>query len=108
MIAFLLAIVLQLQYPSPVGFVNDFAGVIDAATEQRMTEIWARSTALQDVRQTTRDVRRHLEHAGYPAPVARFCPGAAQTHSGDPLAIHPLRGHQARASGRARVQLTVL
>jgi uncharacterized protein len=32
----LLALILQVQIPAPIGYVNDFAGVIDDATEQSM------------------------------------------------------------------------
>jgi uncharacterized protein len=32
----LLALTLQLQFPSPVGYVNDFAGIVDDATKQAM------------------------------------------------------------------------
>jgi len=39
MIALLLSILLQLQLPAPVGYVNDFAGVIDAASQRQMTAV---------------------------------------------------------------------
>jgi uncharacterized protein len=39
MFALTIALVLQLQLPSPVGYVNDFAGVVDATSERTMTAI---------------------------------------------------------------------
>ncbi|MGD0484687.1 MAG: TPM domain-containing protein [Gemmatimonadales bacterium] len=41
MLAFWLALLLQLQIPSPTGFVNDFAGVIDPASRQAMLGVIA-------------------------------------------------------------------
>ena len=67
------------QWRVPVGNLH----------EQRITEIWSRSEALHDVRRTTQAVRRHLEGFGDAAQVARFCPGAAHTYSGDPVAMYP-------------------
>ena len=39
MIGIFLALALQLQIPDPTGYVNDFAGVLDPATERRMTAV---------------------------------------------------------------------
>jgi uncharacterized protein len=41
MLALWLALLLQLQIPSPTGFVNDFAGVIDPASRQAMLGVIA-------------------------------------------------------------------
>jgi uncharacterized protein len=41
MLAIWLALLLQLQIPSPTGFVNDFAGVIDPASRQAMLGVIA-------------------------------------------------------------------
>ena len=40
--------------------------------------------------------------------VLNFCPGAAHTYSGDPLAIYPPAEQRMVVSGRARVRLTVV
>lgn len=42
---FLLLVAFQFQVPNPVGFVNDFAGVIDQSTEQQINAL------IQEVRQ---------------------------------------------------------
>ena len=39
MIPLFLTLIQQLQIPAPVGFVNDFAGVIDTGAAQRMTAV---------------------------------------------------------------------
>ena len=76
--------------------------------EQRVTEIWADSGMLREVRETTKAARRKLEDLGDAGLVSSFCPGAAHTYSGDPLAIYPPAEQRMVASGRARVRLTVV
>jgi MoaA/NifB/PqqE/SkfB family radical SAM enzyme len=76
--------------------------------EQRVTEIWAESGTLQEVRETTKAARRKLEGLGEAGLVSNFCPGAAHTYSGDPLAIYPPAAQRMAASGRTRVRLTVV
>jgi MoaA/NifB/PqqE/SkfB family radical SAM enzyme len=76
--------------------------------EQRVTDIWAKSGMLQEIRQTTKAVRRKLEGLGEAGLVSNFCPGAAHTYSGDPLAIYPPAEQRMAASGRTRVRLTVV
>ncbi len=85
------------QWRAPVGNLHD----------RRVTEIWAKSIALREVRQTTKAVRGMLEGLGEAGLVANFCPGAAHTYSGDPLALYPA-AQQRIESGRARVRLPVL
>jgi MoaA/NifB/PqqE/SkfB family radical SAM enzyme len=85
------------QWRVPVGNLHD----------RRVTEIWADSVRLREVRQTTKAARRMLEELGDPGLLANFCPGAAHTYSGDPLAIYPA-AQQRIDSGRARVRLPVL
>ncbi len=85
------------QWRAPVGNLH----------ERGITEIWAESITLQDVRQTTIAARRMLEDLGEASLVANFCPGAAHTHSGDPLAMYPA-AQQRIEPGRARVRLPVL
>jgi MoaA/NifB/PqqE/SkfB family radical SAM enzyme len=76
--------------------------------QQRVTEIWLGSETLQDVRDTTKAARRKLDALGDAGLLSNFCPGAAHTHSGDPLAIYPAAEQRMAAAGRARVRLTVL
>lgn len=76
--------------------------------EQRVTNIWASSGVLRDVRDTTRAARVKLEGFGDAGLAANFCPGAAHTYSGDPLAIYPPAEQRMSGSGRARVRLAVL
>jgi MoaA/NifB/PqqE/SkfB family radical SAM enzyme len=86
------------QWRVPVGNLH----------EQRVAEIWTRSRMLDEVRETTRAVRRKVESFGDAGLVSNFCPGAAHTYSGDPLAIYPPAAQRMAASGRARVRLPVL
>jgi uncharacterized protein len=48
MLSLWLALLLQLQIPSPTGFVNDFAGIIDPAARQAMLGV------IEQVRQASR------------------------------------------------------
>lgn len=86
------------QWRLPVGNLH----------EQRITDIWAGSAALQDVRETTKTVRRKLDALGEAGRLSNFCPGAAHTYAGDPLAIYPAAERRIGQSGRAQVRLTVL
>jgi len=86
------------QWRVPVGNLHD----------QRISEIWAGSSALEEVRETTKAARRKLEGFGDAGLVSNFCPGAAHTYSGDPLAIYPPAEQRMAESGRARVRLAVL
>jgi MoaA/NifB/PqqE/SkfB family radical SAM enzyme len=86
------------QWRVPVGNLH----------EQRVTEIWAASGALDQIRETTQAARRKLEGFGDAGLFSNFCPGAAHTYSGDPLAIYPPAEQRMAASGRARVRLTVV
>jgi MoaA/NifB/PqqE/SkfB family radical SAM enzyme len=86
------------QWRVPVGNLH----------EQRITDIWAASGALEEIRETTKAVRRSLEGFGDAGLVSNFCPGAAHTYSGNPLAVYPPAEQRMAESGRARVRLTVL
>ena len=76
--------------------------------EQRITEIWAASSGIEEIRETTKTVRRRLESLGDAGLHSSFCPGAAHTYTGDPFAIYPPVERRMAVSGRARVRLTVL
>ena len=86
------------QWRVPVGNLH----------EKRVTEIWANSGRLREIRETTKAVGRKLEAFGEAGQLSRFCPGAAHTYEGDPLTIYPPAERRMAASGRARVRLTVL
>lgn len=86
------------QWRVPVGNLH----------QQRITEIWRGSSKLSEVRETTKAVRRKLEELGDDDRVSSFCPGAAHTYSGDPLAIEPSVEPRMREPGRPRVRLAVL
>jgi MoaA/NifB/PqqE/SkfB family radical SAM enzyme len=86
------------QWRVPVGNLH----------EQRVTAIWAASGTLDEIRETTKAARRKLESFGDAGLVSNFCPGAAHTYSGDPLAIYPPAEQRMVVSGRARVRLTVV
>jgi MoaA/NifB/PqqE/SkfB family radical SAM enzyme len=86
------------QWRVPVGNLHD----------QRITEIWSRSGKLSEVRETTKAVRRKLEDLGDANRASTFCPGAAHTYSGDPLAVYPNAERGIGEPGRPRVRLAVL
>lgn len=86
------------QWRIPVGNLH----------QQRITEIWAQSGKLQEVRETTKAARRMLQGHGDAGVMSNFCPGAAQLYSGDPLALYPAVEQRIASSARARVRLTVL
>jgi len=86
------------QWRLPVGNVH----------EQRVSDIWAAHGPLEEVRETTKAARRKLEGFGEAGLLSNFCPGAAHTYSGDPLAIYPPAEQRMASSGRARLRLTVL
>ncbi len=86
------------QWRVPVGNLH----------ERPITEIWSQSEGLRDIRATVVDVHERLQDLGDAARAARFCPGAAHTHDGDPLAIYPAAERRIRESARARVRLAVV
>jgi len=86
------------QWRVPVGDLH----------EQPLHAIWNAPAALEGIRETTRAVREKLEGLGNAELTMRFCPGAAYTHSGDPLAVYPPVAKPAEESGRTPVRLTVL
>jgi MoaA/NifB/PqqE/SkfB family radical SAM enzyme len=84
------------QWRRPVGNLH----------EHSMREIWAGSRELAAVRETTTAVADVVAGYGDAGPLLGFCPGAAQTASGDPLRVddeHLLRADlAARAIAAAR------
>ncbi|MCA9574694.1 MAG: radical SAM protein [Polyangiales bacterium] len=50
--------------------------------------VFGRSGALDGVRETTRAVKRMVDEHGAAGQLMNFCPGAAHTYSGDPLALY--------------------
>lgn len=76
--------------------------------QQRVTEIWAQSEELREIRVTTQTVRRDLLEYGEAGLLSNFCPGAAHTYSGNPLAVYPPAERRMASSARARVRLTVV
>ncbi len=76
--------------------------------EQPVSAIWGASSALREVRETTRAVRKKLEALGDAGLASSFCPGAAHTYSGDPLQVYPPAAKRMAETGRAPVRLTVL
>jgi MoaA/NifB/PqqE/SkfB family radical SAM enzyme len=74
---------------------------------RRVTEIWRSSPVLGEIRDLTQQVHQKLSQLG--ADSGRrmaFCPGSAELHTGDPLAIYlpaekRLAAHQAASSVRS-------
>lgn len=74
--------------------------------ENSIRTIWTGSRDLDEIRQTTEDVKRMIEKQGPQAGQMSFCPGAAAAQTGDPLTLYPaaaarksLRGEVAESSG---------
>lgn len=57
--------------------------------EQRIGEIWTGSAALAEIRETTTAAKGMVEGYGSAGPFLNFCPGNADAHGGDPLAVYP-------------------
>lgn len=58
--------------------------------EHGIAHLWRHSTALEEVREENREVKRMLDReraAG--RPVDNYCPGTAQAQTGSPLVFHP-------------------
>ena len=75
---------------------------------QKLATIWEKSNVLGYVRETTGTLRRKLEALGDAGVAANFCPGAAHTYSGDPLAIYPPAQQRIDDAARERLRLPVL
>jgi MoaA/NifB/PqqE/SkfB family radical SAM enzyme len=76
--------------------------------EQCITQIWQGSPVLDEVRQTNEAVRKQIASLGDAGPLAGFCPGAAHTYHGNPLAMYPTARARLHAATREVVRLTVL
>ena len=55
---------------------------------QGLRAIFEHGEALAEVRETTRAVKRMVDEHGDAGQLMNFCPGAAHTYSGDPLALY--------------------
>jgi MoaA/NifB/PqqE/SkfB family radical SAM enzyme len=57
--------------------------------EQRIGEIWTGSADLTEIREITTAAKGVVEGYGPAGPFLNFCPGNADAHGGDPLAVYP-------------------
>jgi MoaA/NifB/PqqE/SkfB family radical SAM enzyme len=57
--------------------------------QQRIGEIWSGAAGLVEVRDLTRQAKDVLAAYGGAAPLLAFCPGLAETLTGDPLRVYP-------------------
>ncbi len=67
------------QWRRPVGNLH----------ERSIREIWTGSRDLDDIRGLTARAKEVVDAYGPAGALLNFCPGAAATHSGDPLAVYP-------------------
>ncbi len=86
------------QWRVPVGDLH----------EKRIGEIWSTAPGLARARETTREARRMIDGYGDAGQRMNFCPGAAHTHSGDPLALYPAAKQRMTTEARTRVRLPVV
>ncbi len=85
------------QWRAPVGNLHS----------KSLREIWAGSSVLDEVRQTTKDAKSMIAALGEDGLSANFCPGSAHLHSGNPLSLYPAAEARIQ-SARARVRLPLL
>ncbi len=57
--------------------------------ERSIREIWTGSSDLAEIRDLTTRAKRMVDGYGAAGPLLNFCPGAAATFGGDPLAVYP-------------------
>jgi MoaA/NifB/PqqE/SkfB family radical SAM enzyme len=57
--------------------------------EQRIGEIWTGSAGLAEIREITTAAKGMVDGYGPAGPFLNFCPGNADAHGGDPLAVYP-------------------
>ena len=67
------------QWRRPVGNLH----------EQSIGEIWTGSAGLREVRELTARAKDVVNAQGAAGPLLNFCPGLAETRTGDPLQIYP-------------------
>ncbi len=83
------------QWRRPVGNLH----------EQRIGEIWSGSAGLAEIRQITTAAKGMVDGYGAAGPLLNFCPGNADAHGGDPLAVYPsaLRRMEVAAEAQLKV-----
>lgn len=67
------------QWRKPVGNLHT----------QSIREIWLSSKGLAEVRELTTDVKRMVDSFGASGSLLNFCPGTAETRTGNPLRVYP-------------------
>ena len=67
------------------------AGRWATSTEQSIREIWTGSAGLREVRELTAEAKGVVDAHGPAGPLLNFCPGPADTRTGDPAAGLPRR-----------------
>lgn len=66
------------QWRRPVGNLH----------RQSIRDIWKDSAGLREVRQLTAHAKEVVDAHGDAGPLLNFCPGLAETHTGDPLRVY--------------------
>ena len=67
------------QWRRPVGNLH----------RQSIRDIWTASAGLREVRALTARAKEAVDAFGEAGPLLNFCPGLAETHTGDPLRAYP-------------------
>jgi radical SAM protein with 4Fe4S-binding SPASM domain len=67
------------QWRRPVGSLH----------QQSIRDIWIGSAGLREVRELTARAKEVVDAHGSAGPLLNFCPGLAETRTGDPLHIYP-------------------
>lgn len=84
------------QWRRPVGNLH----------ERPIREIWTGSASLREVRELTARAKGVVDAHGVAGPLLNFCPGLAETRTGDPLQVYPEAVQ--RADALKRVLLPVV
>ena len=80
------------QWRRPVGNLH----------ERSIGEIWGGSRDLEEIRDLTVRAKRLVDGYGESGPLLNFCPGAAATFAGDPLAVYPQALRRMELAGEAQ------
>lgn len=67
------------QWRRPVGNLH----------QQSIRDIWTGSAGLREVRELTARAKEVVDAQGLAGPLLNFCPGLAETRTGDPLRVYP-------------------
>ena len=72
-----------------------------------LADIWE-GPGLEHIRETTAEIKGRIDALGEAGMRMNFCPGAAHTHSGDPMAVYPAAERRLVSAGGDKVRLRLV